>query len=52
MRTEISAKFTPERLHADLAAAGLRAVEVMTDPDGLFALSVSERIGRHRTPQP
>jgi L-histidine Nalpha-methyltransferase len=43
MRTEISAKFTPERLHADLAAAGLRPVEVMTDPDGLFALSLSER---------
>jgi L-histidine Nalpha-methyltransferase len=46
MRTEISAKFTPERLRADLAAAGLRAVEVMTDPDGLFALSLSERTGR------
>jgi L-histidine Nalpha-methyltransferase len=43
MRTEISAKFTPERLRADLAAAGLRPVEVMTDPDGLFALSLSER---------
>src|SRR5215211_7094297 len=43
MRTEISAKFTPERLHGDLAAAGLRPVEVMTDPDGLFALSLSER---------
>jgi L-histidine Nalpha-methyltransferase len=43
MRTEISAKFTPERLEGDLAAAGLRPVEVMTDPDGLFALSLSER---------
>jgi L-histidine N-alpha-methyltransferase len=43
MRTEISAKFTPERLRGDLAAAGLRPVEVMTDPDGLFALSLSER---------
>jgi L-histidine Nalpha-methyltransferase len=43
MRTEISAKFTPERLDGDLAAAGLRPVEVMTDPDGLFALSLSER---------
>jgi L-histidine Nalpha-methyltransferase len=43
MRTEISAKFTPERLQGDLAAAGLRPVEVMTDPDGLFALSLSER---------
>jgi L-histidine N-alpha-methyltransferase len=43
MRTEISAKFTPERLRGDLAAAGLSLVEVMTDPDGLFALSLSER---------
>jgi L-histidine N-alpha-methyltransferase len=43
MRTEISAKFTPERLEGDLAAAGLRPVEVMTDPDDLFALSLSER---------
>ncbi|MEN3279297.1 MAG: L-histidine Nalpha-methyltransferase, partial [Solirubrobacteraceae bacterium] len=43
MRTEISAKFTPWRLAADLAAAGLRPAEVMTDPDGLFALSLSER---------
>jgi L-histidine N-alpha-methyltransferase len=43
MRTEISAKFTPERLHGDLAAAGLQPVEVMTDPDDLFALSLSGR---------
>jgi L-histidine Nalpha-methyltransferase len=43
MRTEISAKFTLERLRGDLAAAGLRPVEVMADPDGLFALSLSER---------
>ena len=42
MRTEISAKFTPERLRGDLAAAGLSPVEVMTDPDGLFAVSLSE----------
>jgi L-histidine N-alpha-methyltransferase len=41
MRTEISAKFTPERLLGDLAAAGLEPVEVMTDPDGRFALSLS-----------
>src|SRR6476661_4516589 len=45
MRTEISAKFTRERLQGDLAAAGMRPVEVMTDPDGLFALSLSERAG-------
>jgi L-histidine Nalpha-methyltransferase len=41
MRTEISAKFTPERLRGDLAAAGLEPVEVMTDPNELFALSLS-----------
>jgi L-histidine N-alpha-methyltransferase len=41
MRTEISAKFTRERLELDLAAAGLRLHEVMVDPDGLFALSLS-----------
>jgi L-histidine Nalpha-methyltransferase len=43
MRTEISAKFTGERLEGDLAAAGLRPVEVMIDPGDLFALSLSER---------
>ena len=36
-------RFTRERLQGDLAAAGMRPVEVMTDPDGLFALSLSER---------
>ena len=41
LRTEISAKFTPKRLEADLAAAGLELAELHTDPDGLFALSVS-----------
>jgi L-histidine Nalpha-methyltransferase len=38
LRTEISAKFTLERLQADLAAAALELGEVLTDPDGLFAL--------------
>ncbi len=32
LRTEISAKFTPERLHADLDASGLELVEMFTDP--------------------
>jgi L-histidine N-alpha-methyltransferase len=41
MRTEISAKFTPERLRGDLAAAGLEPVEVFTDPDELFAVSLA-----------
>jgi len=43
LRTEISAKFTEERLRGDLAAAGLEPREVLTDPDGLFALSLSSR---------
>jgi len=41
MRTEISAKFTPDRLRADLAAAGLELVELFTDPDDLFAVSLA-----------
>jgi L-histidine N-alpha-methyltransferase len=41
LRTEISAKFTPERLQGDLAAAGLELVRWLTDPEGLFALSLS-----------
>ena len=43
LRTEISAKFTIKRLGADLAAAGLELREVLTDPDELFALSLSAR---------
>jgi L-histidine Nalpha-methyltransferase len=38
LRTEISAKFTPRRLAADLGAARLEAVELFTDPDRLFGL--------------
>ncbi len=41
IRTEISAKFTPERLAADLADAGLELTNVLTDPEELFALSLS-----------
>jgi L-histidine N-alpha-methyltransferase len=41
MRTEISAKFTRERLAADYAAAGLRLADWLTDPDELFALSLA-----------
>ena len=41
LRTEISAKFTPERLREDLRAAGLRLAELYTDPDELFAVSLS-----------
>jgi L-histidine N-alpha-methyltransferase len=41
LRTEISAKFTRERLEGDLAAAGLELVEVLTDDEDRFALSLS-----------
>jgi len=43
MRTEISAKFTHERLEADLSAAGLELVRWLTDPEQLFALTLSRR---------
>ncbi len=45
IRTEISAKFTEERIEGDLAAAGLELVRHFTDPDGLFALTVSRLAG-------
>jgi len=41
LRTEISAKFTPERVEGDLAAAGLELVSWLTDPDEFFALTLS-----------
>jgi len=41
LRTEISAKFTRERVEGDLAAAGMELVEQLTDQDGLFALNLA-----------
>jgi len=41
MRTEISAKFTAQRIEGDLAAAGLELVRWFTDPEQLFALTLS-----------
>ncbi|TDB73531.1 L-histidine N(alpha)-methyltransferase [Micromonospora sp. KC721] len=40
LRTEISAKFRPERITAELAAAGFTAERCWTDPDGLFAVTL------------
>lgn len=40
-RTEISCKFTRERLEAEYREAGLRLHMWRTDPDALFALSLS-----------
>ena len=44
LRTEISAKFTPERVAADLSASGLELERWYTDPDGLFGISLSRPI--------
>lgn len=45
MRTEISAKFTRRRIEDDLAAAGLALTHWLTDPDDLFALTLSRPAG-------
>jgi L-histidine N-alpha-methyltransferase len=41
LRTEISAKFTPRRLEADLRAAGMELRELLTDAEELFSLSLA-----------
>ena len=41
LRTEISTKFTPERLAADYAATGLQLDTWLTDPGEQFALSLA-----------
>ncbi len=41
MRTEISAKFRPERLESELEAAGYELAEFWTDPDGDFSLTLA-----------
>jgi L-histidine Nalpha-methyltransferase len=41
MRTEISAKFTRRRVEDDLSSAGLTLTHWLTDPDELFALTLS-----------
>jgi L-histidine N-alpha-methyltransferase len=43
LRTEVSAKFRPERVADEIAAAGLRLTHWWTDPDGDFAVSLSIR---------
>jgi dimethylhistidine N-methyltransferase len=48
--TEISAKFTPQRLTDDLGAAGLELATIYTDPDHLFALALA-RPRAQRSPQ-
>ncbi len=41
MRTEISAKFTPERVRSELATAGLEVTGLWTDPDGDYLLTLA-----------
>jgi L-histidine Nalpha-methyltransferase len=41
MLTEVSCKFRPDRVAAELAAAGLRRTHWWTDPSGDFGLSLS-----------
>ncbi|GEM32104.1 histidine N-alpha-methyltransferase [Nocardia neocaledoniensis NBRC 108232] len=43
MRTEISAKFRPDGLRAELAEAGFTTAHTWTDQDGRFALVLAER---------
>ena len=43
MRTEISAKFRPEGLRAELDAAGFATLRTWTDQDNRFALVLAER---------
>jgi L-histidine Nalpha-methyltransferase len=44
LRTEISAKFTPQRLERDFAAAGMDLAAMWTDPDDLFGLSLARAL--------
>ncbi|MFI9639720.1 L-histidine N(alpha)-methyltransferase [Micromonospora sp. NPDC051925] len=41
LRTEVSAKFRPEGIAAELAAAGFLPEEFWTDPDGLFGVTLA-----------
>ncbi len=41
MRTEISTKFTRERIESSYADAGLELLDWWTDREGLFALSLA-----------
>jgi L-histidine N-alpha-methyltransferase len=42
LRTEISAKFRPASVEAELAAAGLETLQFWTDPDGDFGLTLAQ----------
>lgn len=44
LRTEISAKFRPDKLKEELAAAGLQTIRFWTDPDNDFGLTLAAPI--------
>ncbi|NGM13427.1 L-histidine N(alpha)-methyltransferase [Verrucosispora sioxanthis] len=44
LRTEVSAKFRPEGISGELAAAGLRTERFWTDPDGLFGVTLARAV--------
>jgi L-histidine N-alpha-methyltransferase len=44
MRTEISTKFTPERLEEIYGDAGLEMTDIWMDPEGLYALSLARAL--------
>lgn len=44
LRVEISTKFRPERIQAELADAGFGDIELMTDPRGEFGLLLARRL--------
>ena len=44
MRTEISTKFTPERLEETYGDAGLELTDLWTDDEGLYALSLARAL--------
>ncbi len=46
LRTEVSVKFEPEALEAELAATGLTVLERWTDPAGDYALTLALPTGR------
>ncbi|WP_328347388.1 L-histidine N(alpha)-methyltransferase [Micromonospora sp. NBC_00421] len=42
LRTEVSAKFRPAGIAAELTAAGFRPAQFWTDPDGLFGVTLAQ----------
>ncbi|HWM06941.1 MAG TPA: L-histidine N(alpha)-methyltransferase [Actinophytocola sp.] len=46
LRTEVSAKFRPERVRSELADAGFELREWWTDRDGRFGVSLSRAVAR------